>query len=223
MRCHTDFTDHILPRRFIESPYYYSKCLVARIARIVVSGLPHPVTQRGDARGQEFFEKVDYALYRDILSDSFVPGAAWPRQSPCGLWSNAEQHARCGPAIAADICLRALICAPAGPCRRLNSVWGQDQARQPVAGLIGTAMHHRSLQQAINPIPGIVSSRQFASCMRCQAFSFFSRAPMRTSTARICSIKSRSVSHSRSGQLRNAFVFMIFNDVYQLADVAGAD
>lgn len=75
----------------------------------------------------------------------------------------------------------------------------------------------------INPIPGIVSSRQLASFVRCQAFSFFSRAPMRTSTARICSTRSKSVSHSRSGQIRNALVLTIFNNLYQLADVAGTD
>ena len=43
---------------------------MARLARLVVPGLPHHVTQRGNRRGQTFFEKSDYALYLDLLADS---------------------------------------------------------------------------------------------------------------------------------------------------------
>lgn len=43
---------------------------MARLARLVVPGLPHHVTQRGNRRGQTFFEKGDYALYLDLLADS---------------------------------------------------------------------------------------------------------------------------------------------------------
>jgi putative transposase len=39
-----------------------------RIARIVVPGLPHHVTQRGNHRAQIFFAPSDYALYRDLLA-----------------------------------------------------------------------------------------------------------------------------------------------------------
>lgn len=43
---------------------------MARIARLVVPGLPHHVTQRGNRRGQTFFEDGDYALYLDLLAES---------------------------------------------------------------------------------------------------------------------------------------------------------
>ncbi|SEE49405.1 putative transposase [Rhizobiales bacterium GAS188] len=41
---------------------------MARIARIVVPGLPHHVTQRGDGGERVFFEPGDYELYRDLLA-----------------------------------------------------------------------------------------------------------------------------------------------------------
>ena len=43
---------------------------MARIARLVVPGLPHHVTQRGNRREQTFFEDADYGLYLDLLSQS---------------------------------------------------------------------------------------------------------------------------------------------------------
>ncbi len=43
---------------------------MARLARLVVPGLPHHVTQRGNRRERTFFEEGDYALYRDLLADS---------------------------------------------------------------------------------------------------------------------------------------------------------
>ena len=41
-----------------------------RIARAVVPGLPHHVTQRGNRRERVFFEEGDYAFYRDWLAES---------------------------------------------------------------------------------------------------------------------------------------------------------
>jgi putative transposase len=43
---------------------------MARLARVVVPGLPHHVTQRGNNRNRTFFEDGDYALYLDMLADS---------------------------------------------------------------------------------------------------------------------------------------------------------
>jgi putative transposase len=40
---------------------------MARLARIVVPGLPHHVTQRGNGRQRTFLRDDDYALYRDLL------------------------------------------------------------------------------------------------------------------------------------------------------------
>jgi putative transposase len=42
---------------------------MARLARLVVPGLPHHVTQRGNGRAQTFFTQADYALYRDLLAE----------------------------------------------------------------------------------------------------------------------------------------------------------
>ncbi len=42
---------------------------MARIGRIIVPGLPHHVTQRGNRRQLLFVEKDDYALYRDLMGE----------------------------------------------------------------------------------------------------------------------------------------------------------
>ena len=43
---------------------------MARLPRIVLPGIPHHVTQRGNRRERVFFEDGDYALYLDLLSDA---------------------------------------------------------------------------------------------------------------------------------------------------------
>lgn len=54
---------------------------MARLARLVVPGLPHHVTQRGNGRAQTFFGDADYILYRDLLAqacrDADVAVWAW--------------------------------------------------------------------------------------------------------------------------------------------------
>ncbi|HXG81264.1 MAG TPA: transposase [Sphingomicrobium sp.] len=42
---------------------------MARLARVVVPGLPHHVTQRGNGRQQTFFSDGDYRLYRGLLGE----------------------------------------------------------------------------------------------------------------------------------------------------------
>ena len=42
---------------------------MARLARIVIPGIPYHVTQRGNRRQQTFFEDGDFALYRDLLAE----------------------------------------------------------------------------------------------------------------------------------------------------------
>jgi len=42
---------------------------MARLSRIVVPGLPHHVTQRGNRRQALFTEPGDYALYRDLVAE----------------------------------------------------------------------------------------------------------------------------------------------------------
>lgn len=41
---------------------------MARIARLVVPGFPHHVTQRGARKQRTFFSDFDYKMYRDLLS-----------------------------------------------------------------------------------------------------------------------------------------------------------
>ncbi len=42
---------------------------MARIARVVVPGYPHHVTQRGNRRQQTFFNNEDYESYLDLMSE----------------------------------------------------------------------------------------------------------------------------------------------------------
>src|SRR5271165_4772535 len=42
---------------------------MARLARTVVAGLPHHVTQRGNRREPIFFEDGDQEIYRDLLAE----------------------------------------------------------------------------------------------------------------------------------------------------------
>ena len=43
---------------------------MARLPRIVIPGLPHHVTQRGNRRAQTFFEDGDYKLYEALLGEA---------------------------------------------------------------------------------------------------------------------------------------------------------
>ena len=43
---------------------------MARLARVVIPGHPHHVTQRGNGRARTFFGDGDYALYRDLLMEN---------------------------------------------------------------------------------------------------------------------------------------------------------
>ena len=42
---------------------------MSRLPRMVLPGIPHHVTQRGNRREQTFFEDGDYALYLDLLAE----------------------------------------------------------------------------------------------------------------------------------------------------------
>jgi len=43
---------------------------MSRLARLVIPGYPHHVTQRGNRRAQTFFEDGDYALYEFLLREA---------------------------------------------------------------------------------------------------------------------------------------------------------
>jgi putative transposase len=49
---------------------------MARIARVVVPGLPHHITQRGNRREPLFFGAEDYGLYRRLIATAARRGGA---------------------------------------------------------------------------------------------------------------------------------------------------
>jgi putative transposase len=53
---------------------------MARLARLVIPGIPYHVTQRGNRRQQTFFEDGDFELYRDLLADA-------ARRAGASVWS----------------------------------------------------------------------------------------------------------------------------------------
>ena len=42
---------------------------MARLARFIIPGTPHHITQRGNGRQRTFFSDSDYRLYRDLLKE----------------------------------------------------------------------------------------------------------------------------------------------------------
>ncbi len=52
---------------------------MARLARLVIPGFPHHVTQRGNRRQQTFFNADDYAAYLELMGD-------WCREKGVEIW-----------------------------------------------------------------------------------------------------------------------------------------
>ena len=53
---------------------------MARLARLVIPGLPHHITQRGNRRQQTFFNDGDYAAYLELMAE-------WCRAEGVEIWS----------------------------------------------------------------------------------------------------------------------------------------
>jgi putative transposase len=53
---------------------------MARLARLVVPGLPHHITQRGNRRQQTFFGDEDYAAYLELMAE-------WCGQHGVAIWA----------------------------------------------------------------------------------------------------------------------------------------
>jgi len=53
---------------------------MARIARVVIPGIPHHITQRGNRRQPVFFSDDDYLAYLDLLTH-------WSRQAGMAVWA----------------------------------------------------------------------------------------------------------------------------------------
>ena len=83
MRSHgPDYGDtlHIASFRWPALPLALCSRCMSRLARLIVPGFPHHVTQRGNRRAPVFFEQGDYALYRDLLAERC-------RQASVACWS----------------------------------------------------------------------------------------------------------------------------------------
>ena len=53
---------------------------MARMARVVIPGIPHHITQRGNRRQPVFFSDEDYLAYLELL-------AQWSRQAEMSVWA----------------------------------------------------------------------------------------------------------------------------------------
>ena len=52
---------------------------MARLARLVIPGMPHHLTQRGNRRQQTFFNEGDYAAYLELMAE-------WCREEGVDIW-----------------------------------------------------------------------------------------------------------------------------------------
>ena len=53
---------------------------MARLARVVIPGIPHHITQRGNRRQQVFFRDDDYDAYLELMAE-------WCRKSGVEIWA----------------------------------------------------------------------------------------------------------------------------------------
>jgi putative transposase len=53
------------------------------VARTVIPGLPHPVTQRGNRRQDIFFEDGDHEIYLDLLAEQKLKWNLLGRKIAC--------------------------------------------------------------------------------------------------------------------------------------------
>jgi putative transposase len=53
---------------------------MARLSRVVVPGVPHHITQRGNRRQETFFCEADYEAYTELLSE-------WSKRCGVGIWA----------------------------------------------------------------------------------------------------------------------------------------
>jgi putative transposase len=61
---------------------------MTRLARMIISGLPHHVTQRGNRREAIFFEDEDQQLYCEMLAEL----ARRARVNSCAIQSDAAHN-----------------------------------------------------------------------------------------------------------------------------------
>nr|WP_240535197.1 transposase [Bradyrhizobium sp. YR681] len=111
---------------------------MARLARVVIPGHPHHVTQRGNGRARTFFEGGDYALYRDLLvANCKAAGVAvW-------AWCLMPNHVHLVLVPSNPDGLRRAGARASKLCRNHS---GATQAHRPIlAGAVWRRRHGRSL------------------------------------------------------------------------------
>ncbi len=62
---------------------------MARLARVVIPGMPHHITQRGNRRQQTFFNDEDYAAYLALVGQ-------WCRELGVQIWCYCLKNFRKG-------------------------------------------------------------------------------------------------------------------------------
>ena len=124
---------------------------MARLARVVVPGLPHHITQRGNRRQQTFFCYEDYAAYVELIAEQC-------RDEGVAIWSYClmPNHVHL-IAVPHD---RARIAA--GHRRGPSTLYATDQlpremARLPVAGAVRVVRHGRTPSPGGRAIRGVES------------------------------------------------------------------
>ena len=120
---------------------------MARLARIVVPGVAHPVTQRGNRRQPVFFGADDYAEYRSLIAQSCRAACVQHLPMRIGAIRGASIFARVGAAICGRAVLRRCpwtrrICwrarAMSSSIRCARALWpepknGPGRVRRPIS------------------------------------------------------------------------------------------
>ena len=124
---------------------------MARLARLVIPGLPHHVTQRGNRRQQTFFNDGDYAAYLELMAD-------WCREEGVEIWSYClmpnHVHLIAVPKTE-DGLRRAIGEAHRRYTRRIN--FRETMARLFVAGTIRFVHHGRAVSVGGGAVCGVES------------------------------------------------------------------
>lgn len=93
---------------------------MARLARIVVPGVPHHVTQRGNRRQEIFFCDEDYAAYRELIAEACARTGV-----RCAAWCLMPNHVHLILTPPAEDALRAALAdAHRRYSRRINFAHG---------------------------------------------------------------------------------------------------
>jgi REP element-mobilizing transposase RayT len=104
--------------------------LMTRLARMVVSGLPHHVTRRGNRRESIFFEDGDQETYRDLLGEQ-------TRKANVEVWAYClmpkHMHLILNPRQAEGSAVRSVKHIAAAPISSMHGAAGRDTSSRAVS------------------------------------------------------------------------------------------